>query len=156
DSFQECLRQIHVVIQVVEGHFRLDHPEFGQMPGRVRILGTKRWPKRVHLAQGRGEDLRLKLAADRQVRGTAKEIAGEVGAFAREFGEIKRRDLEHLAGAFTVTRRDDRRMNVQKALLLKEIMDRSANAIANPRHGTESVGPWPKMRHRSQELEGMP
>ena len=33
--FQKVLRQIHVIFQIIESNFRLDHPEFRQMPGRI-------------------------------------------------------------------------------------------------------------------------
>ena len=67
DALEERLGQGHVVVQVEEGHLRLDHPELGQVARRVGVLGPEGRPERVDLAQRAGEDFRLQLAADGQV-----------------------------------------------------------------------------------------
>ena len=86
DALEERLGQVHVVVQVVEGHLRLDHPELGQVAGGVGVLGAEGRAEGVDLAQGAGEDLGLELAADRQVRGLAEEVLGEVDGRRRSSG----------------------------------------------------------------------
>src|SRR5207249_2954404 len=65
------------------------------------------------------------------------------------------RDLEHLAGALAVAAGDDRRVDVEESLLLEEIVDRPADAVAQAGDGAEGVGPGPQMGDGPQELEGM-
>ena len=76
--FKNRFGQFHIVRQFVECHLRFDHPEFRQVPGSVRVLGTKRRAERVDLAERGGEDLRFQLAADRQVSGAIEEILCKV------------------------------------------------------------------------------
>ena len=90
---------VHVVVQLEKGHLRLDHPELGQMPRRVRVFRAERRAKGVDLAQRAGENFRLQLAADRQISGRAEEVVAEVdfAILARRLGQVERGDLEHLA-----------------------------------------------------------
>ena len=44
-------------------------------------------------------------------------------------------------------------MDVEKAFLLEEIVDRAADAVSHPRNGAEGVGARPQMGDRAQELE---
>src|SRR6266487_7096547 len=76
NSFQECLGQGHVVAEIIESHFRLDHPELREMSGRVGILRSESWPKGIYLSEGAGEGFYLKLAAHGQVSWTMEEIFG--------------------------------------------------------------------------------
>src|SRR5262249_26089410 len=107
----------------------------------------------VDPAQRAGEDLRLKLAADGEVRRLAKEILRKVRPARRQLGEIECRYLEHLARAFAVAGRDDRRLDIEKALLLKKVVNRLRNLIANTGDGPESVGARPQMGDGAQKLE---
>ena len=75
DALQEPLGQVHVVGQVEEGHLRLDHPELGQVPRGVRVLGAERRAERVDLAQGRGEDLASSWPLTVRYAGPVEEVA---------------------------------------------------------------------------------
>ena len=78
DALEKRLGERHVVLQIEEGHLRLDHPELGQMARRVGVLRAKRRAKGVDLAQRAGKTLDLQLAADRQVRRLAEKILGVI------------------------------------------------------------------------------
>ena len=59
--FQHFLCQIHVVVDVVEGHFRLNHPELGQVAGSVGVLSTEGGSKSINLAQCCGGQFAFEL-----------------------------------------------------------------------------------------------
>ena len=158
DALDERLGQVHVVVQVVEGHLRLDHPELGQVPRRVRVLGAEGRAEGVDLAQAAGEDLGLELAADGQVGRPAERSPGRkstLPSLRGSLAEVERGDPEHLAGAFAVAGGDDRRVDVEEALLLEEVVDRPADAVADAGDGAEGVGPRPQVGDGAQELEGV-
>src|SRR5262249_43227297 len=64
----------HYVIEVRVRHFRLDHPEFGEMPARLRLLGSERRAEAVHVAERHRVRLVVQLAALRQVGGRIVEV----------------------------------------------------------------------------------
>ncbi len=72
--FQEVLGQVHVLVDVDERHFRLDHPELRQVAGCVGVLGTECGSEGVDGPQGGGSKLTLELAADGQGCGLAEEV----------------------------------------------------------------------------------
>ena len=93
----------------------------------------------------------FELAADGQVRRLAEEVLRVVDlalVVARQLAEVERRDAEHLAGPFAVAGRDDRRVDVEEALLLEEVVDRLADAVAHAGDGAERVGPRPQVGDR--------
>ena len=93
----------------------------------LRVLGAERRAERVDLAQRAGVDLAFELAAHGQVRRLAEEVLRVVDlavGLARQLGRVERRHAEHRAGPFAVAGRDDRRVDVEEALLLEEVVDR--------------------------------
>ena len=175
DAFDECLGQRHVVLQIVKRHLRFDHPKLGEMAGGVGVLGTKRRAEGVDFAQGAREDFGLQLATDGQEGRAVEEVLSEVdcrmrlsglrnccipltpdpslGGRGGRFCKIQLRYLEHFAGAFAIAGGDDRRVNVEEALFLEELVNRPANLIANAGDGAEGVGARPQMSDGAQELE---
>ena len=76
DIAHELLLQPHVGRRVVPRHFRLHHPELGQVPPGLRLLGTECRPEAVDLPErGRG-GLTIELAGLRQVRLAEVEVVG--------------------------------------------------------------------------------
>ena len=55
------LREPHVVIEVREDQLRLNHPEFSQVAGGERVLGTERRAERVHVRERACANLSLQL-----------------------------------------------------------------------------------------------
>ena len=145
--------------EIGERDLRLHHPELGQVPAGVAVLGAERRPERVDLRQRQAVGLDVQLAADGQKRFLAEEVLGEVGAPVgrardrREVGEVERADAEHLAGAFGVAGGDDRRVHPEEPVLVEVAMDRHAEAVPDARHGAERVGPRPQVRDLAQVLE---
>ncbi len=72
--FTKASAKFEIILEVTKRHFRLDHPEFRQMPAGIGILGTKRGPEGVHFAERQRVDLCLKLAAHGQKGRAVKEI----------------------------------------------------------------------------------
>ena len=64
NPLEEPLGEVHVVGQLVERHLGLDHPEFGEVPRGVAVLGAKSRAKSVNLAERAGENFAFELAAD--------------------------------------------------------------------------------------------
>ena len=60
---------------------------------------------------------------------------------AGQLVEVERGDAEHGPGPFAVAGGDDRRVDVEKAVFLKEIVDAAADAVADARDRAEGVGP---------------
>ena len=127
------------------------------MAGRVGILSAKCRPKSVDLAHRAGKTLDLQLATDRQVSWLAKEILGVIDLALRswQFFKVERCRPKHRAGAFTIAGRNDWRMNVEKSLLLEEVVNRPAGAIPDAGDRPEGVGSRPEMRDGSQKFERM-
>ena len=64
DPFQERLSQRHVVREIEERHLRLDHPELGEVPRGVRVLGAEGRAEGVDLRHRQAEALDVELAGD--------------------------------------------------------------------------------------------
>ena len=108
DVLDQRLGEVGVVGERRERDLRLDHPELGQVPARVRVLGAKRRPERVDLRQGKTIGLDVELAGHRQERLAAEEVLRVVDPAVgrpRQVREVERRDAEQRARAFRVRRR---------------------------------------------------
>ena len=116
----EVLGKVHVVVNVIEGHLRLDHPELGQMAGSVGVLRTECGTEGVDLSQRSGSELALELAAHCEACLLPEEILGIVDSallVARErLLKVQGRHLEHLAGTFAVGLGDEGSVEVYEAL----------------------------------------
>ena len=51
DIFQHCLSKLHIVLQISESDFRLDHPELCCMAGGIGILCTEGRSEGVDVAE---------------------------------------------------------------------------------------------------------
>jgi hypothetical protein len=74
DPLQEIFGNVHVAMNVAEGHLGLYHPELGKVARGVAVLCAERWAERIDLAQRQGGKLGLQLPADGEVGLLAKEI----------------------------------------------------------------------------------
>ena len=72
----EIFLQAHVVVGVVPRDLRLDHPELGEVPARLRLLGAEGRAERVDLSQRRGGRLAVELARLREVGVALVEVFG--------------------------------------------------------------------------------
>ncbi len=157
NAFEENLGQGHVIVEVEEGHLRLDHPELGQVPRGVGVLRPEGGAECVNLSQRTGEDFCLELSADGQICRAMEEIFGEIDRSARRrcLGQVESGDLEHLSRPLAIAGGDDGGVDIEKSLFLEEIVNGAADAVAQASDGAEGVGAWPKMGDGPQELEGM-
>ena len=142
------LRERHVVEEVVEGHFGLDHPKLGRVARGVAVLRAERRPEGVNIAQRACKGLALKLAADGEVGRTAKEVL--LGLGGRVW--LQRGDLKHLARAFAVAAGDDRRVDVEKAALLEETMHGKGHLAAHAEDAAEEIRARTQMRDGAEEF----
>ncbi len=60
--FYEFLGEVHIVLNLVERHFRLNHPELRKVAGRVGVFGAESRPERVDASEGRCSELAFELA----------------------------------------------------------------------------------------------
>ena len=154
-ELEHGLGALHVALEVAECHLRLDHPELGSMPSRIRVLGTERRPERVDIAEAHCEVLCLELAGDREVRRLAEEVLRPVDRairVLRNIREVERRDTEHLAGTLCIGCRDDRRVHIDEAALLEERVDGIGCDGADAEDGTKEVRAGTEVLLRAQEL----
>ena len=128
------------------------------MPGGVGVFGAERWAEGVHVGHGLSKDFRLKLAAYRQEGGPAKEIGVVIdpSALGRQVVKVQGSGAEHRAGALGVAGGDDRRLDVEEAALLEELVNAKGHCVAHAGHGAEGIGAWAEMGQLPQKLQGVP
>ena len=107
DVRDEVFHELHVAVEVHEGHLRLDHPELGQVAARLRLLGAEGGAEAVDLAERHRARLHVELAG-----------LGEVGLAEVEVG-----DLEEGGGPLAGARREDRRVDEGEAAPVEEVAD---------------------------------
>ena len=78
DVLQQRLGERRVVGEIGERDLGLDHPELGEVPAGVRVLGAKRRPERVDLRQRHAIRLDVELARHRQECLAAEEVLREI------------------------------------------------------------------------------
>ena len=126
------------------------------MARRVGILSAERRSERIDVTERLRERLALQLAGYREIRLRAEEILAVVDGAVfifRKMLKVERCDLEHFAGALCVRCRDERRVDVDKAVLLEELVDRVGNQRADAEGRLECICARAEMRHRAQILE---
>ena len=141
---------------VGERDLRLDHPELGEVPAGVRVLGPERRPERVDVGQGQAVGLDVELAGDGEEGRLAEEVLRVVDRAlgrAREVGQVERRDPEELAGALGVAGGDDRRVDPVEAVLVEVAVDRHGQAVPDPGHRAEGVRARPQVGDLAEVLE---
>ena len=61
-EFDEFFRQIHVIGNIIERNFRLNHPELRQVTGSIGVFRAERGSKRIDSTQRRSRKLAFQLA----------------------------------------------------------------------------------------------
>ena len=121
------LREIAVVVDVSERDLGLDHPELGKVSSGVGVLRAERRAERVHPVDGEGVGLCAELAAHREESRLSEEVlrvvdGSVVGAWRGR--RVECRDPEHLADSLSVTRCDQRRVQIEEVAVLEELVCR--------------------------------
>ena len=125
--FQHVLLKLANVGKISEADLRLHHPELRRMTRGVAVLGAEGRAEGVDVAERSREGLGVELSADGQGSHLAEEIFVVVDFTfigLRNVIEIHGRELEHLAGAFSIGSGHDRSVDVNKSALLEELVDR--------------------------------
>ena len=147
----ELFGQVHVALQITEGHLRLDHPELRGMAGGVRVLGAEGRAEGIDVGERAGERLAFELAADGQVGGFAEEVRLRLLVnVALEDG-----DAEHLTRALAVASGNDRRVHINEVAFLEELMHGERQPAAHTEHGAEEIRARAQMGNGAQELLGV-
>ena len=157
-ELDHVLGHAHIVRQVRERHFGLDHPELGGVARGVGIFGAEGRAEGVDIAESLCEGLTVQLTGHGQIRLLAEEVFGIVDRAIFESGrviEVERRHLEHFAGTFTVRACDERRVDIDEAALLEELVDGVGDDAAHAEDGLEGVRSRAQMRKCPQKLHGV-
>lgn len=77
EVLEVILRQIHVVLQVGEGHLRLDHPKLRQVSRGVAVLCAESGPERVHVPEGARMGFHVELSRHRQAGAPSEKVLRE-------------------------------------------------------------------------------
>ena len=157
DVFDHLLAPVHVALEVAESELRLDHPELRSVPCRVGVLGAERRSECVCVPECQGEDLSLELSAYCKRSLLAEEVLFViyVSVFHRHIVEVQSRYLEHLACAFGVARRDDRRVRVNEVVLLEELVDRVSSQRTDSEYSRERIAARSEVRDLSEILHAV-
>ena len=156
---EQVLGEVGVVRDVGERDLRLDHPELGEMPAGVRVLGPEGGPERVDVRERQAVRLDVELARHGEEGRPAEEVLGEIDRSlwcAGEVGQVERRDPEHLSGALGIAGGHDGRVHPVEAALMKVAMDGHGEAMPDPGNRAEGVGPHPQVRHLPEIFERVP
>ena len=159
DELQHIVDTLHVVLQIGEGHLRLDHPELGRVAGGVGVLGAEGRPEGVDVAESHRHRLRLHLAGDGEVGLPPEEVLAVVDFAVLGAGRVlgvDGRHPEHLARPFAVAGGDEGGVDVDKPALLEEGVDGVGNRRTDPEDRLEGVGPGAEVGDAPQELQRMP
>ena len=155
DILHHRLHALEIVVQIGEGHLRLDHPELGGVALGVGDLGAEGGAEGVHIAEGHGKVFGVELTGDGQVGGLSEKVLAEIdaaGLLAGRVVGIQGGDTEHLSGALGVGAGDDGRVDIDKAAVLEEFMHRRGRDAAHAEGGGEEVGAGAQMLDRAQKL----
>ena len=153
---KHCLGDIHILCQVAKSHLGLNHPKLRRMTARIGVLGAKCRTKGIHVAKGHGKVLSLKLTGNRQMRRGIKEILRVINFSCigtRNVLQIKRSHLKHLSGTLGIRGGNDRCINVDKALILKEFVDGICGYRTYAKYRTEKIRTRTKMLLCAQILK---
>ena len=158
DVLEHLLRDVHLALEVAEGHLGLDHPELGRMTARVGVLGAEGGSKGVYVTKAHGEVLGLELAGHREVGRLAKEVLAVVDLAVvgkRRVCGVDGGHAEHLARALGVRSGDDWRVHVDEAALLEEAVDDEGRHAAHAKDRAEEVGAAAQVLLGAEELAGL-
>ena len=156
EILHELLGKGHVIVDVIEGHLRLDHPELCEVARSIGVLGTEGRTESIDLAYGSSAELAFKLAADGKAGLFAEEVLAEIdlALMHRNICKIHGSNLEHVACTLCVRLCDERSMEIYEALVVEELMDSESHCVPDTEHCAESVGAEPHMGNRTEVLEG--
>ena len=134
---RSCSRMLSVVVRV--GHLRLEHPELGQVPARLGLLGPEGRPEVVDPAVGRAGRLEVQLSGLREVRRAQVEVG----------------HLEEGAGALADGAGEDRGVDEQEPFVVEEPPERHDGGIPDAHHRVRPGGAQPEVAVLEQEVDAV-
>src|SRR5690606_13664207 len=137
DVFQEIFCQVYIVLQVIEGYFRLHHPELSQVTCSIRVLGTECRPEGVHPAQSHSCSFCFKLARNGKVGFLSEKILSIVYftfLISWNIVEVEIGNPEHLTGTFVICACDDRSIDVEEMVFIVEFVNGKTYGTSDPEH----------------------
>ena len=149
--------KFHVVVDVVEGHFRLNHPELCKVTRGVGILCAEGGAEGVDFAYCGCTKFTLQLAGHGEACLLAKEVFAEVHVSLLVQGDVLEVHcgyLEHVSCALSIGLSDERSVEIDKALVVEELVDGKSHGVADAQDGAEGVGPEAHVRYAAEILKG--
>jgi hypothetical protein len=80
---------VHIILQIGKGDLWLDHPELGQVSGRVGALCAEGRAECVDGTEGAGVVLAVELAGDGEERRLTEEVCGVVDLTEERGGWVR-------------------------------------------------------------------
>ena len=154
----ELFRQLHIVQDIIESHFRLDHPELGQVARRIGVFRTESRTECINLSQSRSRQFTFQLSGNGQARLFTEEIViiNDRSVFILlQIIEVHGRHLEHLTRTFTVGSCDQRCMEIEEPSVMEKFMNGISHVMTNTEHRSECIRTWTEMSDLTQELHRM-
>ncbi len=141
EGHDEILGQLDEALELEEGDLGLHHPELGQVPARLGLLGPERGSEAVDLAEGRRRGLEVELPGLGEVRLVAEVIGLEEGRGA--FDRRPRQDRASRSGRNPARRRSRRSpAPAPTARAGPRAAARSASRDAAAPSGSRRRAPW--------------
>src|SRR5574344_1810940 len=142
------LNDIHIIIQISDGDFRLDHPELTRVTRGVALRSPESRTESVDVLKGHRKGFDVELPRNGEARPPAIEIVDRIFGVGRHG--------EDLARSFGIVRGDFRRMDINETIVLEEGMNRHGQNRANPIKGIEGVGSRTEISLIAEILESGP
>src|SRR5579872_7369367 len=138
EEADEALGEFHDVVEFGVGNLGFDHPELGEMPARLRLLGAKCWTEGIHLAERHRRGFDIKLPRLREVSLLVEIVDG------------KKRGRSFASGGS-----DNRRIGQRKSALVKEISRGLDDLGAHTENRGLSLRTHPEVAMLHQEVSAM-
>ena len=153
--FDKLLSQRHIVLQVVERHLGLNHPELCQVAGSIGVLGTEGGTKGVNLTKRESTQLTLQLTRHGQCSLASKEVLRVINLTVLALGhivQVESCNIEHSTCALAVRSGNQRGVPIVEALVVEELMNCVCHSVADTEHSTKGVGAGAEIGNLAEEL----
>ena len=161
DFFDKFFGEIHVAVDIAEGHFGFDHPELAKVADAVAVFGAEGGAEGVAVGEAEGLGFDVELTGHGEERGFAEKVFGGVGvfesvlgAFGTVFGFELGADGEHCTRAFGIGGGDDGRVNPVESAVVEEFVNGLGGLVSYAHDGAEGVSAYAKVGDFAEEFEG--
>ena len=129
------------------------------MARRVGVLGTEGGAEGVDGTEGRGSEFAFELSADGEAGLLAEEVVvvDDLAVLVLlQVVEVLGGHLEHVAGTLAVAGGDERRVEIEEAVLVEVGVDGHGHVVADAHDGTEGVGAQAHVGVLAHIFKGLP